>query len=648
MGYSITEKIIKDHFIGGSMIAGEEVSLKVDQTLNPDSSGTMVFLQFEAMGIPHVQTEISVSYADHQMLYTGFENADDHRYLQDVAAKYGVLFSRPGNGICHQVHLERFGIPGEFLLGADSHTPTAGALGMLAIASGGLDVALALAGRPFSFRMPSVVLVEVTGKLNPWVAAKDIILELLRRISCKGGIGRVIEYGGPGLMGLSVPERATIANMGAELGATTSVFPSDERTLRFMEAQGREQDFRRLEADANAVYDAIIQIDLSTLEPLVALPHLPDNVVPVRELAGLALDQVFIGSCTNASFLDLSKAAMILKDKMVAPNTSLVVAPGSRQVFNMIAKSGALAGLIESGARILESSCGPCIGIGQAPCSGGTSLRTSNRNFQGRSGTKDAKIYLASVETAAASAIFGTLTDPRRLGDPIYIEVPKNFEIDDRMIIIPPKDTSSLEIRRGPNIVPLIPFSSLTEELSGEVLLKLGDNITTDHIIPGGAQIMPYRSNIPEISKFCFCIIDENFHDRAKATNGGFVVGGTNYGQGSSREHAAIVLRYLGIRAILAKSYARIHRKNLINMGIIPIVFQTDLGYEKIEKGTNIEIKNIYKGVDEEKLDIQVTRVDYSRETLTVLLPLSAEEKEILKAGGALSFACMNKMDFSG
>lgn len=550
-----------------------------------------------------------------------------------------------GNGICHQVHLERFGIPGKFLLGADSHTPTAGALAMLAIAAGGLDVALALAGRPFSFPMPKVVRMELKGKLGPWVSAKDIILEVLRRLSCKGGLGRVIEYGGPGVATLSVPERGTIANMGTELGATTSIFPSDEQTRIFMEAQGRGQDFQSLEADPDAVYETTVEIDLSTLEPMVALPHLPDNVFPVREVAGIPLDQVFIGSCTNSSFIDLSKAAAIVKGKLVAPKTGLVVAPGSRQVFNMIAQSGALADFIQAGARILESSCGPCIGIGQAPCSAGISLRTSNRNFEGRSGTKDAKLYLASVETAAASAIAGVLTDPRTLGDPITMRLPEKFLIDDRMIIMPPVDGSSVEIRRGPNIIPLPPFPQLADEAAGEVLLKVGDNITTDHILPAGAKIMPYRSNIPAISKFCFAAIDETFHDRAKDAGGGFVLGGSNYGQGSSREHAAMSPQYLGIKAVLAKSYARIHRKNLINMGIIAIIFKDDADYEKIAQGDRIEIKNLFKGVDEEKLDIQVIRNDGSMETISVLLPLLAQEKEILKAGGALNYASSHKVN---
>lgn len=643
MGYNLTEKIIRRHFIEGSMVPGEEVTLKVGQTLNPDSSGTMVFLQFEAMGIPRVQTELSVSYADHQTLYDGYENADDHRYLQDVAAKYGVRFSRAGNGICHQVHLERFGIPGKFLLGADSHTPTAGALGMLAIGAGGLDIALALAGRPFSFPMPRVVRIELKGKLGPWVSAKDVILDLLRRLSCKGGVGRVMEYGGPGVSSLSVTERGTIANMGAELGATTSIFPSDEQTRIFMEAQGRGEDFHSLEADRDAVYEQTIEVDLSKLEPLVALPHLPDNVLPVREVAGLPLDQVFIGSCTNSSFIDLSRAAAIVKGKLVAHHTSFVVAPGSRQVFNMIAKSGALADLIQAGARILESSCGPCVGIGQSPCSAGTSLRTTNRNFEGRSGTKDAKLYLASAETAAASAISGVLTDPRTLGESIPIGLPTKFEIDDRMIILPPIDGSSIEIRRGPNIVPLPPYPPLANEAAGEVLLKVGNNITTDHISPAGAKIMPLRSNIPAISRFCFAGIDESFHDRAKASGGGFVVGGSNYGQGSSREHAAMSPQYLGIKAVLSKSFARIHRKNLINMGILPIIFKEETDYERIAQGDRIEIKNLHKGIDDEKLDIEVIGKDRKRKTISVLLPLLAKEKEILKAGGALNHGRIRK-----
>lgn len=639
MGYTLTEKIIREHFVEGSLVPGDEVAVKIDQTLTPDSSGTMVYLQFEAMNIPRVQTELSVSYADHQTLYVGFENADDHRYLQDVAAKYGIRFSRVGNGICHQVHLERFGIPGKTLLGADSHTPTAGALGMLAIGAGGLDVALTLSGRPFTFPMPRVVRMELIGKLQPWVSAKDIILEVLRRLSCKGNVGLVIEYGGPGTAALSVPERGTIANMGAELGVTTSLFPSDEQTRIFLEAQGRGKYFRSLKADPDAVYEKTVEIDLSTLEPMVALPHLPDNVVPVKEVAGLPLDQVFIGSCTNSSFIDLSRAADILRGRLVAPQTSLAVAPGSRQVFNMIAQSGALADFIQAGARILESTCGPCMGIGQAPCSAGTSLRTTNRNFEGRSGTKDAKIYLASVETAAASAITGVLTDPRVLGAPITIPFPHKIETDDRMIILPPADGSSVEIRRGPNIFPLPPFPELADEATGEVLLKVGDNITTDHILPAGAKIMPYRSNIPAISKFCFAAIDETFHDRAKAAGGGVVIGGLNYGQGSSREHAAMCPKYLGIKAVLAKSYARIHRNNLINMGIIPILFSSAADYENIAQGDRIEMKTLYRGIDEEKLDIQVIRKDGSRKTFRALLPLLTHEKETLKAGGALNHA---------
>ena len=643
MKRTLTEQIIRNHLVSGTLVPGEEVTLKVDQTLNPDSSGTMIFLQFETLGFPRVQTELSVSYADHQTLYNGFENADDHRYLQDVAAKFGVLFSRAGNGICHQVHMERFGVPGKFLLGADSHTPTAGALGMLGIASGGLDVALTLAGKPFSLPMPSVVLVELKGRLRPWVAAKDIILELLRRVSCGGGVGRVIEYGGSGLEYLSVPQRSTIANMGTELGATASIFPSDEQTLRFLNAQGREDVFRHMVADPDAEYLETIEIDLGNLEPMIALPHLPDNVVPVREVAGLSLDQVYIGSCTNSSFLDLAMVASILKDRIVAPNTSLVISPGSRQVFNMIAKDGSLANLIQAGARVLESGCGPCCGIGQAPCSGGKTLRTSNRNFEGRSGTKDAEIYLSSVETAAASAITGVLTDPRSLGEVVSIRIPEKFEIDDRMIIIPPAEGVSTDIRRGPNIIPLEVFPPLGDYAAGEILLKLPDNITTDHIIPSGAKVMPLRSNIPAISKFCFSGIEQTFYDRAMKAGGGFLVSGANYGQGSSREHAAIVPRYMGIKGIIAISYARIHRKNLINMGIMPLVFANDANYEKLKQGDRIEIDNILKGVEDGRLDIQIIKDDDQIGTLSVLLPLLGQEKEILKAGGALNLASAKK-----
>ncbi len=645
MGLTLTEKIIREHFVAGSLVPGEEVAVRIDQTLTPDSGGTMVYLQFEAMNIPRVRTELSVSYADHQTLQVGFENADDHRYLQDIAARYGIHFSRAGNGICHQVHLERFGIPGKTLLGADSHTSTGGALGMLAIGAGGLDVALAMAGNPFTFTMPRVVRVELEGKLGPWVSAKDVILDVLRRLTCQGNVGLVLEYGGGGVATLSVTDRATIANMGAEAGVTTSVFPSDEQTGIFLESQGRGHDFRSMEADSNAVYEKTIGIDLSVLEPLVALPHLPDNVVPVREVAGLPLDQVFIGSCTNSSFADLSRAAAIVTGKLVAPGTSLVVAPGSRQVFGMMARSGALAELIRAGARILECACGPCMGMGQAPCSGGRSLRTTNRNFAGRSGTKDAMVYLAGVETAAASAIAGVLTDPRVLGDPITIPVPPGIEIDDRMIIPPPADGPSIGLRRGPNIVPLPSFPILADEAAGEVLLKLGDNITTDQILPAGAKIMPYRSNIPAISEFCFQAIDEKFPARAKAAGGGFVIAGFNYGQGSSREHAALCPKYLGIKAILAKSYARIHRNNLINMGIIPLLFGDAADYEKIAPGDRLEIKNLFMGIEEGRLNIHLLRKDGSSMTAAVLLPLRNKEREILRAGGALNCASSKRQE---
>ncbi|WP_026368171.1 aconitate hydratase [Aminiphilus circumscriptus] len=636
MGYSIVEKLVRSHFVEGSLAPGEELSLKVDQTLNPDSAGTMAFIQFEAIGIPRVQVGLAVSYADHQTLQVGFENADDHLYLQDVAARFGVHFSRAGNGICHQVHLERFAAPGKFLLGTDSHTPTAGGMGMLAIAVGGVDLALAMAGRPFTFSMPRVTRVELKGSLPPWVAAKDVILEVLRRLTCSGGVGKIIEYGGPGVACLSVPERGTITNMGAELGATSSVFPSDGRTREFLEAQGRGDAFVPLQADDDAMYDEVLEIDLSTLEPLVALPHFPDNVVPVREAAGLSLNQVFIGSCTNSSYVDLSRAAAILKGKLVAENTSLVVAPGSRQVLHMIAQSGALADLIAAGARILESACGPCIGIGQSPCSGGTSLRTSNRNFEGRSGTKDAKVFLASVETAAASALTGRLTDPRTLGNPISVPVPSRFHIDDRMILVPPVDGSGIEIRRGPNIRSLPPFPPLAETVRGEVLLKVGDNITTDHIMPAGAKVMPYRSNVPAISRFCFATVDETFYDRAVAAGGGLIVGGCNYGQGSSREHAALAPRHLGVKAVLAKSYARIHRKNLINMGIAPLVFDEEGDYDRIKQGDFLSAEGLYAAVE---AGVLLVRNETRNEMYRIRLPLLPLEKELLQAGGALNHA---------
>lgn len=638
---SLAVKLLSSHMVDGSMKKGEMMAIKIDQTLTQDATGTMAYLQMEAMGVDKVKTELSVSYVDHNTLQVGFENADDHRYLQSVAMRHGVVFSRAGNGICHQVHLERFGVPGKTLLGSDSHTPTGGSLGMLAIGAGGLDVALAMAGMAFWLPAPEVVKVHLTGKLSHWVAAKDVILELLRRLSCKGGVGRIFEYSGPGLACLSVPERGTITNMGAELGATTSLFPSDEETLRFLRSQGREADYVPLAADEDAVYDDVIELDLSTLEPMIALPHMPDQVVPVREVAGLPVDQVFIGSCTNSSYLDLMKAASILDGKTVAEGTSLCVAPGSRQVMTAIAENHGLSQLIRSGARILECACGPCVGVGQAPCSGGVSLRTSNRNFLGRSGTADGKVHLVSVETAAASALTGVITDPRTLGEPGKIAVPERFEIDDRMVIWPPEDRSSVEILRGPNIKPLPVFPPMGDILKGEVLLKVGDNITTDHIMPAGAKILPLRSNIPAISKHCYGTVDPSFPERAVAVGGGIIVGGRNYGQGSSREHAALAPQYLGIKAVIALSYARIHRQNLINSGILPLLFQSQEDYGRVKQGEVVMMDNLINQIDEGTIS---ATFDLSGE-MTLINDLSKRQRDTIKAGGTLNVARAALMD---
>ncbi|HOX31690.1 MAG TPA: aconitate hydratase, partial [Spirochaetales bacterium] len=568
MGRNLVEKLIASHRIPGSE-SGEEVALRIDHTLTQDTTGTMAYLQFEAIGVDRVRTERSVSYVDHNTLQVSFENADDHNYLQDVAARYGIIFSRPGNGICHQVHLERFGVPGKTLLGSDSHTPTAGGLGMLAMGAGGLDVALAMAGLPFSIPKPRVLKVELRGRLRPWVSAKDIILEVLRRLTVKGGVGKILEYGGEGVAGLTVPERGTITNMGAELGATTSIFPSDEQTRAFLEAQGRGQDYRPLAADPDASYDESLTIDLGALEPLIALPHMPDKVVPVRELAGKSVDQCFIGSCTNSSYLDLARAAAILRGGRIAERTSLVVAPGSRSTLLMIAKAGILGDFVSAGARILECACGPCIGIGQAPCSGGISLRSSNRNFEGRSGTADGQVHLVSAETAAVSALRGVITDPRSLGPAAELVLPARYEIDDSQLVAPPADGSKLRIRRGPNIKSLPEFRPLPDSVEAELLLKLGDDITTDHILPAGSKIMSLRSNLPAISEYCFAAVDPGFPARARAAGGGVLAAGENYGQGSSREHAALSPLFLGVKAVIALSYARIHRQNLVNAGIL-------------------------------------------------------------------------------
>lgn len=633
---NLATKLIRQHLLEGSGSVGDEVAIRVDQTLTQDATGTMAYLQFEAMGIDRVKTELSISYVDHNTLQVGFENADDHRYLRTVAMKYGLLYSRAGNGICHQVHLERFGVPGKTLLGSDSHTPTGGGLGMLAIGAGGVDVALAMAGEPFRFPMPKIVNVQLTGKLPDFVSAKDIILELLRRLSCKGGVGRIFEYTGEGIACLSVPERGTICNMGAELGATTSLFPSDDATLKFLKAQGREKDFTPLQADEGAPYDETIDIHLGDLRPMVALPHLPDNVVPVADVAGKAIDQVFIGSCTSASYLDFMRAAAILKGNTVHPRVSLCIAPGSKQVFTMVARNGALAEMIASGARILESACGPCLGIGQAPGTGEASLRTSNRNFLGRSGTADAQVHLVSVETAALSAIRGVLTDPTTLKGDVKLDIPlpDAFLVDDNMIQHPPKEGSSVEVVRGPNIVPLPLFPAMEQSLRAEVLLKVGDQITTDHIAPAGAKILPLRSNVPAISQYCFSVLDTTFPARAAAAGRGVIVGGENYGQGSSREHAALCPQYLGIRAVIAKSYARIHRQNLINCGILPLVFENPSDYDRVDQGDLLLLDDLYAAVEGDCVTARFGKKDGE---IRLKHGMSPRQIKTLLAGGILN-----------
>ena len=636
MGMSVARKIISSHLVSGEMSPGAEIAISVDQTLTQDITGTMAYLQFEAMGVPRVQTKLSVSYVDHNTLQTGFESADDHRFLQSMAAKYGIYFSRPGNGICHQVHLERFGVPGETLLGSDSHTPTCGGLGMLAIGAGGLDVAVAMAGGPFYLAMPKVVQVNLTGKLGPWVSAKDVILELLRRLSVKGGVGKIMEYGGDGVRSLSVPDRATIANMGAELGATTSVFPSDDITREFLKAQDRESAWVRIEADPDARYDETIEIDLSSLEPMIAQPHQPDRVVKVKEIEGMKVDQVLVGSCTNSSYRDLMTLAGVLKGKKVHPSVSAGVSPGSRQVLEMVSRNGALADLIASGVRILEATCGPCIGMGQAPPSGGVSIRTFNRNFEGRSGTRDSGVFLASPEVAAAAMLAGEITDPRRLGDPIKVEQPETYLIDDGMIIPPSERPEDVEVIRGPNIKPLPIREALPASLDGRVLLKLDDNITTDHIMPAGAKILPLRSNIPAISEHVFEGVDPTFASRARASGGGFVVGGENYGQGSSREHAALAPMYLGLKAVIAKSFARIHRANLVNFGILPLTFANPADYDGISRDDELVIPDVRA-----RLEAGPTLVleNKTKETkLEVRHDLSPRQVDIILAGGTLNF----------
>ena len=636
MGYTIAEKIIKAHLVSGEMKVGEEIGLRIDQTLTQDATGTMAYLEFEAMGIPQVKTERSVAYIDHNTLQSGFENADDHKYIQTVAAKHGVYFSRPGNGICHQVHYERFGIPGKTLIGSDSHTPTGSGLGMLAMGAGGMDVAVAMGGGAYHIPMPRMIFVELIGELRPNVSAKDIILEVLRMLSVKGGVGAIVEYGGEGVATLSVPERATITNMGAELGATTSIFPSDEVTRQFMAAQDREADWSPLASDSDAEYAERYSINLSELEPLAACPNSPDNVKPVRELAGIKVDQVAIGSCTNSSFADMTKTASVLKGHKIADSVSLGISPGSRQVFSMMAESGALTDMIDAGARILECACGPCIGMGFSPNSKGVSLRTFNRNFLGRSGTKDGQVYLVSPETAAASALTGFITDPTTLPPIAQPQQPDRFRINDDGIIapLPAAEAEAAEVLRGPNIKPFPETSPLDDHIEAAVILKVGDNITTDHIMPAGSKVLPYRSNIPKISEFCFSVVDETFAARAKEAGKGFIVGGSNYGQGSSREHAALAPLYLGIKAVIAKSFARIHAANLVNAGILPLIFENPDDYDEIEQGDVLRLDGVRAALEDDRIILHA-----GDKNIPLRMELAERQKEVLLAGGLLDYA---------
>lgn len=636
MGSSVSEKILKNHLKSGELIAGKEIGILIDQTLTQDATGTMAYLQFEAMGIPKVRTKLSVSYVDHNMLQEGFENADDHRFLQSIAAKYGIYFSRPGNGICHQVHLERFAIPGETLLGSDSHTPTAGGLGMLAIGAGGLAVALAMAGEPYFLPMPEIVQVKLHGRLQSWVSAKDIILELLRRLTVKGGVGKIFEYSGDGVKTLEIPQRATITNMGAELGATTSIFPSDEMTKDYLKKQNRLKSWKKLVADPDAHYDEVIEVDLDEIEPLIACPHSPDNVKKVKELKGVKVQQVCIGSCTNSSYRDLMLVARILKGRKVHPDVSLSINPGSKQVLEMIAENGALKDIISAGARILENACGPCIGMGQAPPTKGVTIRTFNRNFEGRSGTKDANVYLSSPEVAVVSAIKGEITDPRRFGKAIKIQMPKKFIINDNMLIPPSKTPERVEIIRGPNIKPLPEMKPLPETISGRVLIKVSDNISTDHILPAGAKVLPLRSNIPAISEYTFSGVDKEFVKRAKEWDGGFIIGGNNYGQGSSREHAALAPRYLKVKAVIVKSFARIHRANLINFGILPLMFVNENDYDSFDIGDEIKIENVKENLLSGK-EILLENITKNKK-VPLKNDLSMREKQVIVIGGTLNF----------
>ena len=637
MGKTIAQKIIAAHLVAGDMTVGSEIALKIDQTLTQDATGTMAYLEFETMGIPKVKTELSVAYVDHNTLQCGYENADDHRYLQTVAAKHGVYFSRPGNGICHQVHLERFGKPGKTLIGSDSHTPTGGGLGMLSFGAGGMDVAVAMGGGAYYINMPKMFKVNLTGKLSPYVTAKDVSLELLRILSVKGGVGAIIEWGGPGIATLSVPERATITNMGTELGATTSIFPSDDVTYRFLAAQGREEDYIPLSSDPDAEYDRIIDIDLSALKPLIACPHSPDNVVTVESLKGVKVDQVCIGSCTNSSLFDMLKVAAMLKDKTIAPGVSLSLSPGSRQVLTMLANCGALTDILASGARVLECACGPCIGMGFSPSSGGVSLRTFNRNFLGRSGTKDGQVYLVSPETAVASALTGYITDPTTLGEAVEVTMPGKFTINDSAVLPPLSDeeAASAEVLRGPNIKEFPKGAPFADTLTVPMVLKVGDNITTDHIMPAGAKILPYRSNIPYMSRFCFEVCDPSFSGRAKAAGNSIVVGGSNYGQGSSREHAALVPMYLGVRCVIAKSFARIHIANLINAGILPLTFENPADYDDLEQDNTLRLTGIMEGMEKGRITVTDTTTG---KVFTALCNLTARQQAILKAGGLLNY----------
>ena len=636
MGKTIAQKIIGAHLISGNMTPGSEVALKIDQTLTQDATGTMAYLEFETMGIPRVKTEFSIAYVDHNTLQCGFENSDDHRYLQSVAAKHGVYFSRPGNGICHQVHLERFGKPGKTLIGSDSHTPTGGGIGMLAFGAGGMDVAVAMGGGAYYITMPRMFKVNLTGKLRPYVTAKDVSLELLRILSVKGGVGAIIEWGGPGVATLSVPERGTITNMGTELGATTSIFPSDEVTRQFLKAQGREGDYIPLASDPDAEYDRIIDIDLSALKPMIACPHSPDNVVEVSALKDVKVDQVCVGSCTNSSLLDLLKVAAMLKGKTIHPSVSLSVSPGSRQVLTMLSDCAALSDILASGARVLECACGPCIGMGFSPNSGGVSLRTFNRNFLGRSGTKDGQVYLVSPETAVASALTGYITDPTTLAEPLNISMPERFLINDSAVLppLPPEEGEKAQVLRGPNIKEFPKSKPFADSLTAKLVLKVGDNITTDHIMPAGAKILPYRSNIPYLSQFCFEVCDPDFPSRAKAAGDGVIVGGSNYGQGSSREHAALVPMYLGIRCVIAKSFARIHVANLINAGILPLTFEHPEDYDCLAQDARLTISDIRKGMEEGTLTVTN---DQGRSFRT-LCHMTQRQQAILLAGGLLNY----------